>query len=113
MSIPTRPTDLLAAKVDKFITMDQSIEFREAQKLVYRHNALMENIKKDMRKLGITEKTIYRNGSKRTLKFEIKERDTVDSHAMPDDIKEQYMQTIEVWFKRVICEELGEEMRTE
>ena len=100
------PRDLLALEVDKFITLDQSRAFHDAQKLVAKHTALLVHIKAAMKKQGITEKTVDHHGSARTLRFNIKEREVVNTHALPDDIKLQYSDVMDMWYRQVICDDV-------
>ena len=93
--------DLFQLKVDKFTTIDQSARFKEAQKLIQEHQLLLSHIKADMKKRGITIVQVEKPTCIKTLKFEIKERTSVDVHALPDDIKAQYMETNEIWYKKV------------
>ena len=93
--------DLLHLKVDKFIKIDQSARFKEAQKLIQKYQLLPSHIKADMKKREITIVQVEKPTCIKTLKFEIKERSFVGVHALPDDIKAQYMETNEIWYKKV------------
>ena len=91
--------NLLELKVKKFHKIDQSIRFREAQRLVQEQTTLLNHIKTGMKKQGITEMQIEEPDCTLLLSFNIKERLKVDIQALPDDIKAQYSEKSEIWYK--------------
>ena len=94
--------ELLKLKVDKFITIDQSIRFREAQKLVQEQNTLLTKIKTEMKNLELLEVRVEKENITKILSFDVKERKSVDVHALPDEIKAEYEKTTEIWFKTIM-----------
>ena len=94
--------ELLKLKVDKFITIDQSIRFREAQKLVQEQNTLLTKIKTEMKNLELLEVRVEKENITKILSFDVKERKSVDVHALPDEIKAEYEKTSEIWFKSIM-----------
>ena len=94
--------DLLKVKVAKFIAIDQSIRFRDAQKLVQEQSTLLNRIKSEMKTLGIREFMIEKEDTLKILRFDMKEKTAVDLVAFPDEVKAQYEKTIEVWYKTVL-----------
>ena len=94
--------ELLKLKVDKFITIDQSIRFREAQKLVQEQNTLLTKIKTEMKNLEVMEVRVEKENITKILSFDVKERKSVDVHALPDEIKAEYEKTSEIWYKSIM-----------
>ncbi|MDB5177415.1 MAG: hypothetical protein JWN75_1083 [Candidatus Saccharibacteria bacterium] len=93
--------DLLSIKVAKFIRLDQSHKYKDAAKTVAEHGKLLLDIKKEMIKRGETSYIVESDGYINHLEFDIRKRDGVDLNALPDDIKEAYHKTTDIWYKRI------------
>ena len=101
-SIEMSENQILKSKVKKYVDTVMTEEYINALNLVNEMSALLENIKKDLKKENKT-KLIYREENKmKGLKFNIGKNNRVDVKALPDEIREQYKVEMEVWKKEVV-----------
>ncbi|KAI9087783.1 hypothetical protein DFS34DRAFT_689212 [Phlyctochytrium arcticum] len=98
--------DVLEKRVIDLINLDQSDEFKAADRVVKKHAAALEYIKREMKKLGITKVSIKDGNQKKTLDFLIRKMNRVDVQSLPMDIREAHMKETEVWMRNVYIEEL-------
>ncbi|KAI9105878.1 hypothetical protein DFS34DRAFT_644682 [Phlyctochytrium arcticum] len=93
--------DYLKKKMERLIDLDQSQEFKKAQKLIKEHTDLLATIKKTMKLQNITSHQIKRGTILKKLKFKILTSRRVDVTTMPEEVRELYLTTNEVWVRNI------------
>ncbi|KAI9089799.1 hypothetical protein DFS34DRAFT_698162 [Phlyctochytrium arcticum] len=93
--------DYLEKKMERLIDLDQSEEFKKAQKLIKEHTDLLATIKKTMKLRNITSHQIKRGSVLKKLKFKILTSRRVDVTNMPEEVRELYLTTNEVWVRNI------------
>ncbi|KAI9105873.1 hypothetical protein DFS34DRAFT_690337 [Phlyctochytrium arcticum] len=97
----TTSMDYLEKKMERLIDLDQSQEFKKAQKLIKEHTDLLATIKKTMKLQNITSHQIKRGTILKKLKFKILTSRRVDVTTMPEEVRELYLTTNEVWVRNI------------
>ena len=72
-------------------------EYEKVKPIIAKHTKLQGDIKKCMKDLGITECKIDKGDEILALAYSIGYAERVDISIMPDDIKETYTRSCEVW----------------
>ncbi|KAI9095903.1 hypothetical protein DFS34DRAFT_651153 [Phlyctochytrium arcticum] len=93
--------DYLEKKMERLIDLDQSEEFQKATKLIKEHSDLLATIKKTMKLRNITSHQIKRGTILKKLKFKILTSRRVDVTNMPEEVRELYLTTNEVWVRNI------------
>ncbi|KAI9092887.1 hypothetical protein DFS34DRAFT_652842 [Phlyctochytrium arcticum] len=93
--------DRLEKRVLDFIKLDQSEEFKAADRVVKKHATALEYIKSEFKKQGKTEMSVVEHDDSFELCFMIRTQMRVDVKALPMDIRDTYLTTTEVWMRNV------------
>ena len=80
----------------KYVETDNE-EFRRAKRLIAERAKIQDEIKKTMKKLGITEHKIDNPEMEAIIYYNVNQYQKVDVDILPDEIKAQYITYMEVW----------------
>ena len=94
-------SELLKDLVYEYCKMEQSSEYKKADRLVKDMNGQLESIKTEFKRLNITEMEVETEEGKCKIEFKIGKMERVNTKALPLDIKEKYKAIIDVWKKLV------------
>jgi hypothetical protein len=101
---------LLETLAERFIDMETSEEYKKADRLVKDQGKRLETVKKLLKEQNRLSVKIRRGRKIKTLKFDIRKMRKVDTLAMPEEIRQEYMTEIDAWWKQVDVLDLTEEM---
>lgn len=93
--------NLLEQKIIKLIKIEDSEEFKKANKIVVMHRKLQDDIKKFYKELNILKLEVNIENKRKILEFKLRERHILDKTMMPDDIIEKYSITDYTWYKNI------------
>lgn len=102
--------DFLTRQVEEFIDMDQSEEYKAAERLVKKYTAKLDLLKKVMKERGITTAKVRSGTTVKRLRFNVKKLKRVSTSAMPEELRQQYMVETDVWWKNVDVFDMKEDM---
>jgi hypothetical protein len=102
--------DFFTRQLEEFIDMDQSEEYKAAERLVKNYTAKLDLLKKVMKEQGITTAKVRSGTTVKRLRFNVKKMKRVNASAMPEEIRQQYMIETDVWWKNVDVFDMKEDM---
>ncbi|KAI9088769.1 hypothetical protein DFS34DRAFT_654819 [Phlyctochytrium arcticum] len=91
----------LEERVLEFINLNESEEFKKADRIVKKHASALEYIKREFKRLELRELSAEDGDETKTLSFIIRTCMRVDLTALPMDIREMYLKESEVWWKNI------------
>jgi hypothetical protein len=96
----------MQVKAEEFIDFDQSEEFQKADALVKKHAKMLNTLKDRMKRDKVRKVQIRRGNTMKRISFNVREMLKFDTSSLPDEIRDQYMITSEVWWKQVQIDEI-------
>lgn len=95
---------------EEFIDLDQSTSFQDAQRIVKKHTAMLDSLKRIMKKDNIRCVKVRRGRLVKRLKFTIRQLNRVDTNSIPEEIRQKYMMQSDVWWKQVDILDMSEDI---
>ena len=89
-------------KIKKLITINQSIEYKNAKKLMSEYEKLQKEIKEHFQNNPeLKRASVEVDGKIFILYFDIRDQNRIDTTIIPDEIKEQYTKIVKFYFMRI------------
>ena len=82
-----------------FCQMENSEEFKKAERLVKEKNKIFEIIKTEFKKMKKTEMTVSDDDKEYTLSFSISKYERIDTSKIPFEDRINYLSQTEIWKK--------------
>ena len=94
--------NLLNEKVNKFVDLDQSADYKRAKKIVMDHTNQLQELKKLYQEKGITAHMTREGDIVRRLEFKVSTFRRVDAKRLPESIRNEYTVESPMW-TCVVC----------
>ncbi|KAJ3035690.1 hypothetical protein HK097_004133, partial [Rhizophlyctis rosea] len=93
---------------EEFIDLENSDEYKAADKMVKDHAKKLDVLKKRMHRDGVKKVEVRRGSLLKKIKFEVHTMRRVDVSSLPDDVRDAHMKETEMWKKSTDVIDLNE-----